>query len=116
MKRKHRIPVDKLRLSDPVTPEYQSEIDATMERAAARYAQAQRALERAQARVARIRATAVEQRRTAAHRRELRIAEADLELRREELRRLDSLMHASPQSASHRGKRSYRPRPDPKLF
>lgn len=113
MKIQHRIPVDRLRLSDPVTPEYMAEVDETVRRAEIRYRNAQAAVARAEARAARaeaaMRGTACSRQR----RRAWLVAVAELEQRREELARLASLTRAAPASAQHRGDRSYRPVPKP---
>lgn len=54
IKSRHRIPALTLK-SDPITPEYQAEIDRSMERLEARYRKAQKALEAAEVKAERAR-------------------------------------------------------------
>jgi hypothetical protein len=106
------VPVEHLRLSDPITPEYQAEVDAAVARSEARYRRAEHAAARAHQRAERARAAAAKCS-TRASRQELRIAEAELQLRLEEMQQLAAMMRSSPAAATHRGDHSYRPVPTP---
>lgn len=84
MKRQHKINHGWQRPSEPITPEYQHEIDRSLDKAETRYRQAQKALARAEK--ARDRA----ERRAARHPEPQTIAARD-EARRLVLQRLDEL-------------------------
>lgn len=116
MKIKHKIPLCAYR-SDPITPEYQAEVDRSTNKAMLEYAPAQRRLEAAERRLRKAeeasRAAGARKKVKATAARELAVAAELVELRREELQRLEALMKNVPASAEHRGKRSYRPVPQP---
>lgn len=100
MKIKHRVPVALLATSDPITPDYQAELDRTAAKAEAAYSRALKRLEAAEQRLAKA------QRKQAAprqHKRQLAELEAMVELRREELQKWHRMMVASPASSMHRG-------------
>lgn len=115
MKIKHNVPACALRI-EPVTVEYQVEVDRStskamvaFERAQRRLAAAELRLEKAEARNAQ-RLSVIQQR---AATRELKVAAELVELRREELQRIEALMKSAPASAEHRGVRGFRPVPTP---
>lgn len=113
MKIKHRIPVDRLRASDPITPEYQAEVDRDTGKAEARYRRAEQRLRRAEQRLARVR----EQQKPKQHKRKLAELEAVVELRRQELLTLHRLLTSSPASSMHRGRDGgHRHVPPPEVF
>lgn len=115
MKIKHNAPPIGLR-SDPITPEYQAEVDRSTHKAMAAFERAQRRLRAAEQRLERARAAqdrAADKRAARTSKRELAVALELVELRREELRRIESLMKAAPASAEHRGVRGFRPVPVP---
>ncbi|MGI5247582.1 hypothetical protein [Dactylosporangium sp. CA-139066] len=116
MKLKHNVPARAFR-SDPITPEYQAEVDRSTnklmldyERAQRRLRSAEERLERAEAKTA---ARAAKKKEAAAREHEARVAAELVELRREELQRIEALMKSAPASAQHRGTRSFRPIPAP---
>lgn len=117
MKITHRVPVRELR-SDPITPEYQDEVDRATRSLQVRYEAAQRRLNRAEEKVtvARRRAEAAQSKHRLRDevnaRIALRVAQELAELRREELEAIERLMKSSPASAPHRGVASFRPLPD----
>lgn len=99
--------------SAAITPEYQAEVDRSMDRGRQRWEHTQAELAKAERRRAR---TAAKKPRTAKqtkHQKRL-LAELDelIELHRMRLRDLSALMTQSPQSSVHRGTRSYRPVPE----
>jgi hypothetical protein len=115
VKIKHNVPACALK-TEPITAEYQAEVDRSTsktmvayERAQRRLASAERRLERAEERKA-TRLSAIKQR---AADRELKIAAELVEIRRQELLRVEALMKAAPASAEHRGVRGFRPAPQP---
>lgn len=112
MKIKHRIPVNRLRQSDPVSDEYQAEVDLHTNRAVVAYERAQRRIAQDEKRLARL--ARMPQTRS----RKRRIAELDalIELRRLDLDKLHRLMVVSAQSAQHRGRRGHRHVPSPGVF
>lgn len=115
MKIRHNAPPIGLR-SDPITPEYQAEVDRATDKAMVAYERAQRRLQAAEQRLERARAArdrAADKRAARNAKRELAVALELVELRREELRRVESLMKSAPASANHRGVRSFRPVPMP---
>jgi hypothetical protein len=107
MRLKHNVPARVLR-SDPITPEYQAQVDRATSKAMVAYERAQRRLKSAESRLARAQST---QSKKKSAQRELAIALELVELRREELRRIEALMTSVPASAEHRGTRSFRPVP-----
>lgn len=113
MKITHRIPVGVLAKSDPITPEYQAEVDRDTAKAEARYRRAEQRLERAEHRLARVRG----QKATSQHKRQVAELEAIVELRRQELLSLHRQLTSSPASAMHRGTAgSHRHVPSPGVF
>lgn len=115
MKIKHKIPLCAYR-SDPITPEYQAEVDRSTNKAMLEYERARRRLEAAERRLRKAEEAsrvAGARKKVKATARELAVAAELVELRREELHRLEALMKNVPASAEHRGKRSYRPVPQP---
>lgn len=115
MKLKHKVPSFAVR-SATVTPEYQAEVDRSTNKAMAAYERAQRRLNAAKRRLEKAQQRSAERlnvtRRRAADR-ELKVAAELVELRREELQRLESLMRSAPASAEHRGVHAFRPVPQP---
>lgn len=75
----------------------------------AQYERATRRLARAEQRLERVRARTKPNITTRA----LAVAQELVELRRQELLTLQRMMTRSPSSATHRGRKSYRPVPDP---
>lgn len=115
MKLRHNVPPVGLR-SEPITPGYQAEVDRSTHKAMVAYEAAQRRLRAAEERLLRAQAAqerAADKRAALAAKRELAVALELVELRREELQRVESLMKAAPASAEHRGVRSFRPVPKP---
>lgn len=115
MKIRHNVPPLGLR-SEPITPGYQAEVDRSTSKAMVAYERAQRRLRAAEQRLEQARAAqdrAADKRAARAAKRELAVALELVELRREELRRVESLMKAAPASAEHRGVRGFRPVPKP---
>jgi DNA transposition AAA+ family ATPase len=108
LKLRHHVPVRHLR-SNTITPEYQAEVDRSTEKAMRLYERARRRLEAAEKRLAQLQ----EKKQGATKRRDLAVAAELVELRREELLRLEALMKAAPASAEHRGVRGFRPVPAP---
>lgn len=107
MKIVHRIPVGRLSLTDPVTPEYQAEVDATMARAAKRERDAQRRLDAAVRKL-----VAVERRHgTRARVHAVLVAREIVEIRRQELLMLQRAMQSSPAASDHRSRETKRPIP-----
>lgn len=111
MKLKHNVPACAYR-SDPVTPEYQAEVDHSTGKAMAAWRRAQRRLEAAERRHLKAR-EAVARSSTRTRAKELAVAAELVELRREELQQIEALMKAAPAAAHHRGNRSFRPIPAP---
>lgn len=115
MKLSHNVPPIGLR-SDPITREYQAEVDRATDKAMVAYERAQRRLRAAEQRLERARAArdrAGDKLAARNAKRELAVALELVELRRDELRRVESLMKAAPASAEHRGVRGFRPVPAP---
>lgn len=113
MKIRHNVPACALR-TDPVTPEYQAEVDRATTKLMRDYERAQRRLEAAEQRLQRAESAATRRKKSArvlAH--ETRVAAELVELRREELQHIEALMKSVPASAEHRGTRSFRPVPQP---
>lgn len=116
MKIQHRVPDSALtnNMTGRLTAEYQAEVDRSTERLQREYDQEMRRSAAAGRRLTRLqakgrRATSSRQRRNIE--REIRVAWEQVELRREELTRLASLMQSTPAGATHRGDRSFRPVP-----
>jgi hypothetical protein len=110
----HHVP-STARRSATVSAEYQAEVDRSTAKTEAAYARAQQRLAAAERRKQR-----AEQRLTSSRlgwradrARELRIATELVEIRREELLKLQDLMRATPASVEHRGRGGYRPVPQP---
>lgn len=98
MKIRHRVPL--VAKSDPITPDYQDELDRTAAKAEAAYNRALKRLQAAELRLSRA------QRKQAAprqHKRQIAELEAMVELRRIELQKWHMMMVASPASSMHRG-------------
>ena len=115
MKLKHNTPATQPR-SATITPEYQAEVDRATSKAMVAYERAQRRLAAAETRLTlaqekRERAKSAAQRRLAEHK--MAVAAELVELRREELLRVEALMKSAPASAEHRGVRGFRPVPQP---
>lgn len=83
--------------------DYQDEIDRTLEKARVAYERAERRLASAEARLAKA------ERRTTNSRRQIEELELLVMLRRDELERYRRMMVSVPQSAAHRGTKSFRP-------
>lgn len=99
--------------SDPITPEYQAEVDRDTARAEAHYRRAQQRLHRAEERLSKVRS----QKATGQHKRQVAELEAIVELRRQELLNLHKLLTASPASSLHRGRNGgHRHVPSPEVF
>ena len=115
MKLKHNAPTLRPQ-SAVITPEYQTVVDRSTDKAAAAHQRAQRRLAAAQQRLERAetgRAKAVNAQRRRDAERELKVAAELVELRRDELKRIETLMKAAPASAEHRGVHGFRPVPQP---
>lgn len=117
MKITHHVPAHAIRLTDAVTPEYQAEVDRSTRRAEMRHAVAVNKLRAAEARLAKadgklLLAASVGKTSRAA-KREVAVAAELVELRREELRRIEATMKSVPASLEHRGRKGYRPVPPP---
>lgn len=108
MKIRHRVPVERLRLSEPVTAEYQAEVDATLARAADRERHAQRVLAAAERRLAK--AQAVKQP-TRKQQHAILVARELVEMRRQELLTIQREMQGAPASSAHRSRSAQRPIP-----
>lgn len=117
MKLRHRIPTAALRDSDPVTPDYQAQVDRSTAKAQVAYERAQRNLTAALRRLERadeaVLANAAKGRKKdGALVRAAKVAAELVELRREELQELERLMKAAPASSTHRsGRKGHRPIP-----
>lgn len=98
----HRVPVREAQ-SATLDPAYQAEVDRSTARAERAYAKALRDLQRAEGKLQR-----VQQSHDA---KAIKLATAIVELRRQQLEELEVQMRSAPQSATHRGRRSYRPVP-----
>ena len=115
MKLKHNVPAFEPR-SATITPEFQAEVDRSTNKAMLAYERAQRRLSAAEARLARAEersAKRLDAQRQRVADRELKVAAELVELRREELQRVEALMKSAPASAEHRGVRGFRPVPQP---
>lgn len=98
----HRVPVIEPE-SAVVDAKYQAEVDRATHKAERTYAKALQALARAERRLHRVEQTR--------NRKAIRLAAEIVELRRQELVEIERMMFGSPASATHRGRRSYRPVP-----
>lgn len=117
MKIRHHIPVEQLLRSDPITPEYQAEIDRSTSKAEREYHRARRELARVERRLEHERTHAAHRKTGPRKRRHIAELEAQVELRRLRLKDLYRLMVACPQSAQHRGtKDPHRHVPPPEVF
>lgn len=105
MKISHKVPRQACR-PEVITDRYQIEVDVATERLAKAYGKAQRNFRTAEVRLER--ATAA--RKSAA---KLRLLADAVNARRTALAEIEVLMRASPQSATHRGAKSFRPVPKP---
>jgi hypothetical protein len=115
MKLTHHVPVQAFR-SDPISPEYQAEVDRATAKLGIQYEAAQRRLAFAELRLQRARlkqvATTAKKVRRTAHLHEIKVAEELVELRREELQRIEAMMNATPSASPNRGRKSHRPVPE----
>lgn len=117
MKIRHRVPTAAFGGSDPVTPEYQAQVDRSTTKAQTAYERAQRNLAAALRRQERadeaVLANAAKGRKKdTALVRAAKVAAELVELRREELLELERLMKAAPASSTHRGgRKGHRPIP-----
>lgn len=107
MKIKHKVPAHLVMRSDPVTPEYQAEIDRTMAKAETAYRQAQKRLQAAEKRLARARQQVLV-RSTSKVKHALAELEALVELRRIELEQVHRLMVSTGAPSTSRGRKSHR--------
>jgi len=117
MKINHRVPLQAFR-SALVTPEYQARVDRDTSKATVAYEQAKRRLAAAELRQQkadeRVLATVTLGQKKRGHLiREAQVAAELVELRREELLRLEAMMKHIPASVEHRGRKAYRPIPQP---
>lgn len=101
MKIKHRVPVHLLGKSDPITPEYQAEVDKTVARAEAAHRRAMKRLRSAEKRL-------TQARESQSKRHHIATLEALVELRRVELEQLHRLMVATGAPSTSRGTKSRR--------
>ena len=113
MKTRHRVPVERLRLTDEVTPKYQAEVDRTVARAESRERRAQQALAAAEKRLAH--AERVKQP-TRKEQQAVLVARELVELRRQELLMIQRSMQTSPASSDHRSHAQERPVPQPRTL
>lgn len=104
----HRIPVEHMRWTDEVTPEYQAEVDRSTAKIEKAYKDAKKRLAAAEQKAARVRQETVGRKTKKAHEARLAQAAAIVELRRIELEKYERMMMSSPQSAQHRGIGSHR--------
>lgn len=111
MKIRHKVPAHLLARSDPITPEYQAEIDRTMAHAEANWNRAQKRLESAQRRLARAQRRVAKEGKPRAN--EIAHLEAVVELRRVQMEQTHRLMVATGAPATSRGVKSFRPVPRP---
>lgn len=100
MKIKHRIPPEAYFVSEPITLEYQAEVDRSMARGAQREREAVRRLDVAIAKMAKAAKIKAKPQRSHA----MLVARELVELRRQELLQLQRQMNASPSSAQHRSR------------
>lgn len=115
---KRRVPKIKHKVPEPrsavLTPEYQAEVDRSMERGRLRWESEQAALAKVERRRARLAARKPKTAREAKiTKRQLAELDAQIELYRMHLQHLQRMMMPSGASAAHRGRDSYRPVPQP---
>lgn len=108
MKIKHRVPVF-VQKPDEITAEYENEVRRSTERGEREHEKAVKRLAAAERRLAKVRATPAQKREKSSYTRDLNVAVQIVEARRRELADLERLMAQSPQSATHRGTKSFRP-------
>jgi hypothetical protein len=108
---KHRIPVDHLRLTDEVTPEYQAEVDRHTARLEREYRAAEARLVAAEERAKRIDKQTASRATRKAHERDSASAWALVDLCRLELEKFERMMQAVPASSQHRSRAAHRPVP-----
>lgn len=113
MKIRHKIPRQAWVITEPVSEDYQREVDRATTSLERQHAKAVRNLARAELRLASVRQREVARQARSADRHALTVALELVELRREELLRIESMMHSAPASAMHRGRKGYRPVPPP---
>lgn len=111
MRIKHRIPVDRLRLTDEVTSEYQAEVDKHTARLEREYRAAQARLSAAEERAKRIDRRTASRSSRKAHERDSATAWALVDLYRLELEKFERMMQAVPASSQHRSRAAHRPVP-----
>lgn len=112
---RHRVPISAFAKSEEITPEYQAEIDRTMEKASREYERARKAADaalRRKDRAEQSRRIAEDQRRSKADRvkaqRDLDRRIAEYEAAWKEFQRLDHMMRAKPvPNNSTRGDRAF---------
>lgn len=106
MKIRHRIPREAYFVSEPVSAEYQSQVDATVASAEVRFAAAERRLQSAERKLAKASGAGDGTART------LRALTELVELRRQELISAQRAMQTTPAGSTHRGLgRHHRPVP-----
>lgn len=110
MKITHRVPVRAV-ASDPVTPDYQAEVDRCTAQLERRYAQAAKRLEAAERRALRAEARSGARGKQKMQPARLAALWADVERRRAELAAVQGLMAPAGASKQHLGRKSYRPVP-----
>lgn len=108
MKIKHNVPTAPLK-SAVLSEQYENEVRRSTQRGEREYARAQKRVTQAERRLAKIRATPEHARAVSSYTRDLNVAVQIVELRRQELAALERIMKQSPQSATHRGTKSFRP-------
>lgn len=110
MKIRHHVPSDPH--SSSLTPEYEAEVEASMYRGRLRWESEQAALAKAERRRRRLSARKpATARQSKTIRRQIRELDEQIEFYRSSLQETHRLMTASPQGASHRGSKSFRPVP-----
>jgi hypothetical protein len=110
MKIRHKVPSAPL-TSDPISAEYQREVDRATQRSERAYRAAQSRLDAAIARAARAEAVAKRKSAKAKEIRAWQTAEALVELRRIEMEKYERIMRATAAPSSNRGRESFRPVP-----
>lgn len=103
MRIRHRIPREAVRLSDPVSPEYEAQVQLHTARGVQREREAQRRLAAAEARLAKAQQIKAKPQRAHA----ILVARELVELRRQELLAVQRSMQGAPASAEHRNKREH---------
>lgn len=111
MKIRHNAPREPR--SADLTPEYEAEVEASMRRGRLRWESEQTALEKAERRRAKVAARKPKTAKAAkVRKRQLRELDELIELHRQRLQETHRMMRSSPQSAAHRGDKSFRPVPN----